>query len=231
MVIGAAVLVQMRILGVQSISNAKQTVITALIGLGLSLIGTCFIALARGAKGLDFSLCGEITRIGVELQAEHAKNAMPDIRGELFDFERQTYGLGHDYGVWSSHARVRFTVAVCNHRDVLTNIDRLEIDGTGTKTPCSVTILTFGGVGDSFDELPSVPPDVELPRGIQKHLVGTALVQMNVDVSTGPTKLDVTRLKPILMDGFGNRHQLSVRAGEVVEFVGRPDAVGGETTA
>ncbi len=156
----------------------------------------------------------------VALQGERARNSMPEIRGELFDFSVSTYGRGHDNGVWRSHARVRFSVAVCNYRDVQTNIVRLEIDGRKTKPESSVTNVDLSVPGRSFDELALPPTTLELRRGMQVYMVGTVFIDVNLDPQAEPLRLDLTKLRPFVVDGFGNVHQLSVRSGETVDFLG-----------
>jgi hypothetical protein len=158
--------------------------------------------------------------IQAELEIERTKNTMPEIRGELFDFETSTQGHGHEKGVWVSSTLVIFRITVCNHRDVPTNIDRLEIDGCETEPPCAVSNIDVKVPGKSIEELALLPSDAVLHRGIQTHMIGSAFVQINIDESAGPTTVDLTRLLARVVDGFGNEHPLSVRAGEVITFLG-----------
>jgi len=158
--------------------------------------------------------------IRAELVTERAKNTMPEIRGELFEFETSEQGRGHENGVWFSNNHARFKLAVCNHRDVPTNIDRLEIDGSRTQPPCFVSNILLLIPGKSIQESMLLPRDVELRRGIQTYMLGSAYFEIKLDKTGTPTTVDLTKLLPRVVDGFGNVHPLSVRAGEVITFLG-----------
>ncbi len=142
-------------------------------------------------------------------RTEERKNSLPQIMGELQGFEIKTIrrGVEEDFNLGFL---VTFSLSVRNQRSVSTNITRLELDGSSMKTPTAFTNVVLLEPA----RIPLDPPrsslDVELKRGIEVHMIGTAQLDP-LNIAIGSRKqIDLTGLRASLVDGFGNVHPLQI---------------------
>jgi hypothetical protein len=145
-------------------------------------------------------------------EAETAKNAKPDIRGEAFGFQMGVKGTTQDHGESYASGQFHFTVIACNHRQVKTSIRDIALDGSLLSPPA-----VFSQASDT-SWLAGVKPknleDITLDYGIHRKLsLGCSAV-----VEGTPTEVKLDDLIVNITDGFGASHRVQVRPGECLHF-------------
>ncbi|MEP6961304.1 MAG: hypothetical protein ABI995_04460 [Acidobacteriota bacterium] len=142
--------------------------------------------------------------------AELEKNQKPEIKGEAYGFRvrMQTSGMG------TRGADLILRMDLCNHRQVPTNFIGVQIEGAQTTPPSRFfesnlpVILTRG-------DSEYVPPRPDLPHG--RSVTVEWCVSIEVDGRDyGEVQIDQASIEVI--DSFGNRHPIQIRAGESVTF-------------
>lgn len=157
----------------------------------------------------EFIAANETTKR--ELSIEREKNGRPDIRGEAFSFVTTFHGESYlENKLTSCHATIQFQLSLCNHRPVLTNLKGVEMDGTEMKVPAQ---LSRDALADSRDRiLPQLPFGLEtlVAWSTEMTVPGRALAEIH--------DLDLAGLKVYVVDGFGTRHLIQLRSGEMLFF-------------
>lgn len=137
---------------------------------------------------------------------EREKNGWPDIRGEAFNFHTGSHGDSFD--TKSCWTIVSFQMSLCNHRQVLTNLKAIELEGDDMKIPARFSPTNFHSEGH---EKP------ELPRGLNTIINCATRMEVSDHFYDEIRSMDLAGLKIYVVDGFGERHQITVRAGELLK--------------
>ena len=140
----------------------------------------------------------------------------PDIQGEAFLFKMTGSRFeGIAFSEPYIKVRISFHISVCNRHPVSTNVKTLAIDGGSMEPPWGFSEIAVYELLSNPDRTSSVM-NPELPRGHNVNLLGEAWLTIGgPDVTI--KKIEgavVTRLRIYLVDGFGNRHPISVRTGQ-----------------
>lgn len=142
--------------------------------------------------------------------AELDKNQKPEIKGEAYGFRvsMRSSGMG------KRGAHLMLKMDLCNHRQVPTSFISVQIEGCQTN-PASRFSESMFSVIDTRGKSEYVPPRPDLPQG--RSVTVEWFVSIEVDAQDYlEIQLDQASIEVI--DSFGNRHPIQVRAGESVAF-------------
>jgi hypothetical protein len=152
-------------------------------------------------------------------ELEEAKNQQPEIRGEAFNFMASGKASGHTQGAWSCSANVAFEMEVCNFRQADTNLRGIELDGSEMEHPATFTHVVACQVvpGEDIEHRPHevrapiLSPGVCVSLRCAAYMDSSGLREWPED-----DKLNMEKLNIHLINGFGNRHPINIRAREVL---------------
>ena len=157
----------------------------------------------------EFIAANETTKR--HLCAEREKNARPEIRGEAFRFVAGLCGESFlENKLTSCHATIQFQLSLCNHRPVLTNLKSVEMDGSELKIPAQFSHDALAELRDR-----ALP---QLPFGLEARVVWSTEIKVAGHQLVEIHDLDLAGLKIYVVDGFGTRHRIQLRSGEMLLF-------------
>lgn len=120
----------------------------------------------------------------------------PEITGEALDFRC--------VGLFGSDITIACRLAICNTRPVRTNLRRIAIDAAQIQPRLA------------FSPVPIAEESI-LDHGIGKTIELRMALVLEDDIDPQDTvEVDLTPLKIYAIDGFGNRHPLTVRPGTML---------------
>jgi hypothetical protein len=164
--------------------------------------------------------CGEREKYETEL----AKNGKPEIRGEASGFRRHGLLSEGRYEGGPSHAsvQIKFTLTLCNHRPVPTNLKAIELNiqhMLGKVTLFSdITLNPLSPDPMKPNPSPnSVLLDYAISATVQVFAMVTVYGLMLVDLKEQEVALD--KLEVYAVDGLGGRHRLAIPAEEKLWFI------------
>jgi hypothetical protein len=158
-------------------------------------------------------------------EAEAHKNTLPLIKGSLSNISfGGTVQTGQTLGKWHIVGAVNFDLYLCNQMPRDTNLQRLELDGSALNPPVQfgrpALLTALGAPSDVRRKAENAVVGIVLAdgKGITiPHLLVSATVHEFQDKSQIPP-IDLKDLKVFAVDGFLNRHLLSVEDGAKLIF-------------
>lgn len=141
-------------------------------------------------------------------EAAEASNILPDLRGKVTGIRSDPnfpFGQQLINDKYASEWHALFTIDLTNHRNVTTNIHRIEVDGSQLVPPLSFEDVTFKPVVADYANMKGF--------AVQARVLAYNCRQVDIH-----KLIDLTPVRVTVFDGLDRPHNIEIHPGQSLGF-------------